>query len=135
VPFETIFIRNDDLVSVGLPGDYTATTNVQGQYSISVPPGNYMVRTTVGKTFWQTAPVKATKVGYVVPYSFVIPNGTVQPVNFGVWDGVERQECTLCVVVNDQQTDMGEEISVGGSVLDKAPDGNDLTYHRRSLWF
>ena len=129
ISFETIFIRNDDLVSKGLPGDYTATTDIQGQYSIDgLSPGNYTVRTAVGKTLWQTAPIKATKVGKVVPYQLNVPNGTVtQEINFGVWDGVERQECTLCVVANDQQVDAGEAVLVGGSVLDKAPDGSDLT--------
>lgn len=129
ISFETIFIRNDDLVSKGLPGDYMATTDIQGQYSIDgLSPGNYTVRTVVGKTLWQTAPVKATKVGNVVPYQLNVPNGTVtQEINFGIWDGVERQECTLCVVANDQQVDAGEAVSVGGSVLDKAPDGSDLT--------
>jgi hypothetical protein len=129
IPFETIFIRNDDLVDKSLPGDYTVTTDIQGQYSISgLSPGNYMVRTAVDKTFWQTAPIKATKVGNVVPYEFNVPNGTVtQEINFGVWDGVERQECTLCVVANDQQVDAGEEVLVGGAVLDKVPDGSDLT--------
>jgi hypothetical protein len=129
ISFETIYIRNDDLVSKGLPGDYTATTDIQGQYSISgLPSGNYTVRTSVGKTLWQTAPVKATKVGNVVPYQFNVPNGTVtQEINFGIWDGVERQECSLCVVANDQQVDAGEEVLVGGSILDKAADGSDLT--------
>jgi hypothetical protein len=127
--FETIYIRNDDLVSKGLPGDYTATTDIQGQYSVSgLSPGNYTVRTAVGKTLWQTAPVKATKVGKVVPYQLNVSNGTVtQEIHFGLWDGIERQECTLCVVANDQQVDAGEEVSVGGSILDKVPNGDDLT--------
>ena len=130
IAFEKILIRNDDLVSKGLPGDYTATTDIQGQYSISgLVPGHYTIRTTVGKTFWQTAPIKATKRGDVVPYEFNTPNsGVNKQIDFGVWDGgVVRQECTLCAITNDQQTDMGEETSVGGTVQDKAPDGSDLT--------
>lgn len=86
IAFKDIKITNDDdLVAK------TATTDIQGRYSIKLVLGNYTVRLTeLGKS-WQTAPSKAKKAGAVVPYKFSAQNGTVtKEINFGIWDGQDH---------------------------------------------
>ena len=127
--FETINIRANDLADKGLPGQYTVTTDVEGNYSLTgMLPGSYMMRTTLKATFWQTTPMKSPRVGVPVSYDMSIPVGeSTYQVDFGVWDGIVREECTLCTAADDAQTDAGEQAIVGGSVVDNEPDNSDLT--------
>ncbi len=135
LPAKIIYARNNTLANAGKGGDYTTYTNMEGRYRLTgLPAGNYKVWTgateTVGgqlEEFWQTAPIRAEEIGTFEQYFLDLPDNTELEVNFGLWDGIERQDCTLCVTANDQQIDVGEEVTVGGNVVDKAPDGSNLT--------
>jgi len=134
-PAKIIYFRNNTLANAGKGGDYTTRTDMEGRYRLTgLPAGNYKVWTgateTVGgqlEEFWQTAPIRVEEIGTFEQYFLDLPDNTELEVNFGLWDGIERQDCTLCVTANDQQTDAGEEVTVGGNVVDKVPDGSNLT--------
>lgn len=129
MPFETILIRYNDLADKGLPGQYTVTTDVEGNYSLTgMLPGSYMMRTTLETTSWQTTPMESPRAGVPVSYNMTVPVGvSTYQVDFGVWDGIEREECTLCAAADDAQTDAGEQTVVGGVITDNEPDDSDLT--------
>ncbi|GEM_PF-4115226 len=125
---EVVYIRNDTLANANKGGYYTTYTDMEGRYRLTgLPVGKYTVWTGVKEPFWQTSPVLGYDVGLFEQFYTDLPDNRELVINFGLWDGVERPNCTLCVLANDQQTDAREEVKVGGYVIDNSPDGSDLT--------
>jgi uncharacterized repeat protein (TIGR01451 family) len=100
-------------------GNSQVYTDINGHYEISIPatsPDIYTLWTTIPNGMQQTTPEKGTGSVYHMLQN-VGPNANLE-INFGMWDGVERnnQDQLLVDAGPNQVVEVGDRVNVNGSL-------------------